>query len=139
MAVAVLDEPPSVPRSVMVLVPAFAVTTPDETKSKILRTNATVVLTRAGTRESDRFTGISCLICIFICIFIVQLKNTPLFRASRCSLFDADVLDREPDQSFKLIFVQCSSCRGVVGVTEYYDIGQRITDLATALRIKLPD
>lgn len=38
---------------------------------------------------------------------------------------------------YKLMFVQCSSCGGVVGVTEYYNTGALIHKLAKALKINL--
>jgi predicted nucleic-acid-binding Zn-ribbon protein len=41
--------------------------------------------------------------------------------------------------NFKLIFIQCAVCGGVVGVTEYWNVGQRLTDLAKKLGVKLPD
>lgn len=41
------------------------------------------------------------------------------------------------ENNFKIFFVQCTQCGGVVGVQEYYNIGQRITDLAKKLNIHL--
>jgi len=29
------------------------------------------------------------------------------------------------DSNYKFIFIQCSSCHSVVGVTDYYNIGQK--------------
>ncbi len=41
--------------------------------------------------------------------------------------------------NFKLTFIQCASCGGVVGVMDYWNIGERLTDLAAALGVRLPD
>jgi predicted nucleic-acid-binding Zn-ribbon protein len=35
--------------------------------------------------------------------------------------------------NFKLTFVQCTMCGGVIGVMDFYNIGQLIHDLATKL------
>jgi predicted nucleic-acid-binding Zn-ribbon protein len=35
--------------------------------------------------------------------------------------------------NFKLMFIQCSSCGGVVGVMDFYNIGQSLHDLAKKL------
>jgi hypothetical protein len=49
-----------------------------------------------------------------------------------------EVVEKEPAQSnFKLMFVQCNSCGGVVGVVEFYNVGGLITKLAEALKVKL--
>jgi hypothetical protein len=39
---------------------------------------------------------------------------------------------------YRLTFVQCQSCGGVVGVTEYYNIGARLEILAKKIGVKLP-
>jgi predicted nucleic-acid-binding Zn-ribbon protein len=39
--------------------------------------------------------------------------------------------------NYAVTFVQCSSCGGVVGVTDFYNIGQLIHDFAKKLNIKL--
>lgn len=44
----------------------------------------------------------------------------------------------EPTGSnFKLVAIQCSSCGGVVGITEYLNIGDRIGTLAKKLNVRL--
>ena len=40
-------------------------------------------------------------------------------------------LDR--GSNFSLTFIQCASCGGVVGVMDYYNIGQLLHDLANKL------
>ena len=40
---------------------------------------------------------------------------------------------------FKLMFVQCVSCGAVVGVTDYYNIGNLLHELATKLGVRLSD
>jgi transcription elongation factor Elf1 len=44
-----------------------------------------------------------------------------------------------PQSNFELTFVHCSSCGAVVGVMDFYNIGQKIKDLAKALRVKSSD
>lgn len=39
---------------------------------------------------------------------------------------------------YKFHAVQCAACGAVVGVTEYFNIGARIGDLAKGLNVKLP-
>jgi len=39
--------------------------------------------------------------------------------------------------NFKMFFVQCSSCGGVVGVMDFYNIGQLVHDLAKGLGVKI--
>jgi hypothetical protein len=49
-----------------------------------------------------------------------------------------DVYERVPMNSdFKLNFVQCASCGGVVGVTDYFNIGGLIHTLAGKMNIRL--
>ncbi|MGA2553267.1 MAG: hypothetical protein ABSF20_00605 [Smithella sp.] len=44
----------------------------------------------------------------------------------------------EPNgSSFKLTFIQCASCGGVVGVMDFFNIGQLIHNLAKKLGFKL--
>ena len=38
---------------------------------------------------------------------------------------------------YKLMFVQCSSCGGVVGVTEYFNTGALLSKLAKKLGVNL--
>jgi hypothetical protein len=37
--------------------------------------------------------------------------------------------------SFKLVFVQCAGCGGVVGVMDFYNIGQEMQEIKKALKI----
>ena len=49
-----------------------------------------------------------------------------------------EVKEASPFQSaFKLYFVQCASCGGVVGVTEYYNISAVLEKLGKHLKVKL--
>jgi len=41
------------------------------------------------------------------------------------------------NSNFKLTFIQCSSCGGVVGVMDFYNIGQIIHELADNLSVPL--
>jgi predicted nucleic-acid-binding Zn-ribbon protein len=52
----------------------------------------------------------------------------------KCGNTSFEVKEVSPNGSnFKLIFVQCASCGGVVGVTEYFNIGAKIEALAKKL------
>ena len=39
--------------------------------------------------------------------------------------------------AFKLMFVQCNKCGSVVGVTEYYSVGEAVHQLAAKLGVPL--
>jgi predicted nucleic-acid-binding Zn-ribbon protein len=41
------------------------------------------------------------------------------------------------DSNFKILFVQCSSCGGVVGTQDYYNAEAVGKNLAKALKVKL--
>ncbi len=44
----------------------------------------------------------------------------------------------EPQRAmFKLHFVQCTSCGGVVGVTEYYNIGATLEKIAAKIGVSV--
>ncbi len=47
-----------------------------------------------------------------------------------CGSTSFEAKEHSPSGSnFKLIFIQCSSCGGVIGALDYYNIGSRIDDL----------
>lgn len=49
----------------------------------------------------------------------------------KCGGTSFETKEVEPRNSrYKLIFVQCSSCGGVVGVTEFFNIGSMLQTLA---------
>jgi hypothetical protein len=39
--------------------------------------------------------------------------------------------------AFKMLFVQCSACGGVVGVTNYFDVADLVLKLARRLNVEL--
>jgi hypothetical protein len=41
--------------------------------------------------------------------------------------------------NFKYNLVHCSDCGAVVGVTDFYNTGQQILDLAKALGVRIPE
>lgn len=41
--------------------------------------------------------------------------------------------------NFVLTFVHCSSCGAIVGVMDYYNIGQQIRELAKALNVRISE
>ena len=48
----------------------------------------------------------------------------------KCDNHSFELVENTPRKSsFKLMFVQCTSCGAVVGVLDYYNIGQRINEL----------
>lgn len=56
----------------------------------------------------------------------------------KCGSTRFEIKLAEPHNSnFKVNFVQCSSCGGVVGVMEYYSTGGLIKDLAKKLNVSL--
>jgi len=45
----------------------------------------------------------------------------------KCGGHSFEIRENEPhDSRFKLMFVQCSSCGGVVGVIDFYNIGAEL-------------
>jgi hypothetical protein len=59
-------------------------------------------------------------------------------RCPKCASSSFELENFTPRNSeFKLSFVQCSSCGAVVGVLDYYNIGQLIHDLAKKLNVHL--
>jgi predicted nucleic-acid-binding Zn-ribbon protein len=58
----------------------------------------------------------------------------------KCGGHSYEVHEVEPKGSkFKLYFVQCAKCGGVVGVTDYYNIGALLHVMAKKLGIALPE
>ncbi len=56
----------------------------------------------------------------------------------KCGSTRFEIKENSPTGSrFKIMFVQCNSCGGVVGIMDYYNIGQLIHDLAKKLNITL--
>jgi uncharacterized Zn finger protein len=56
----------------------------------------------------------------------------------KCPNSSFELVENTPRHSeFKLSFIQCSSCGAVVGVLDYYNIGQLIHDLAKKLRVNI--
>ncbi len=47
------------------------------------------------------------------------------------------VIETPKNSNFKLQFVRCSSCRTVVGVLDYYNIGAMLEKLAKKLGVSL--
>lgn len=56
----------------------------------------------------------------------------------KCGNGNFEAIEYSPSgSSFKLVFIQCSSCGGVVGVMDFYNIGDRLTELGKKLGVKL--
>jgi hypothetical protein len=59
-------------------------------------------------------------------------------RCIKCDNSSFEIVENTPHRSvFKLMFVQCTSCGGVVGVLDFYNIGERLTELARKLGVDL--
>jgi len=56
----------------------------------------------------------------------------------KCGNSFFETVEKEPRNSnFKLLFVQCSSCGAVVGVMDFWNIGQLIHVLAKKLGVNI--
>ena len=54
----------------------------------------------------------------------------------KCDSTQFELVQHSPSKStFKLVFTQCAKCGGVVGVTEFYNIGDKLEKLFKALNI----
>jgi hypothetical protein len=58
----------------------------------------------------------------------------------KCGNGKFETMQHSPSGSrFKLVFIQCSSCGGVVGVVDFYNIGDRLTELGKKLGVTLSE
>lgn len=52
----------------------------------------------------------------------------------KCGGHTFEIQENEPiDSRFKFMFIQCASCGGVVGVVDYYNIGNIVTKIANKI------
>ena len=59
-------------------------------------------------------------------------------KCPRCSNDEFEAVNETPIYSeFELIFIRCTSCKIVVGVIDYYNIGALVKKLASKLKIDL--
>ncbi len=57
----------------------------------------------------------------------------------KCGHHSFEMREQSPSGSnFKFLFIQCTSCGGVVGVVDYYNIGATLYGLAKKLGVTLP-
>ncbi len=57
----------------------------------------------------------------------------------KCGETEFEVVQVQPaGSSSKLNFVQCSQCGGVVGVLDFYNVGETLCVLAERLGVRLP-
>jgi uncharacterized Zn finger protein len=55
-----------------------------------------------------------------------------------CSNAEFEVVNETPvNSNYELIFVRCTSCKTVVGVIDYYNVGSLVKKLATKLKVDL--
>jgi len=55
-----------------------------------------------------------------------------------CSNTEFEVVNETPvNSNYELIFVRCTSCKSVVGVIDYYNVGTLIKKLAAKLKVDL--
>jgi hypothetical protein len=59
----------------------------------------------------------------------------------RCGGNTFEVIEQRSvkNSNFKLNFVQCSGCGGVVGVLDFYNIGNMLHELAQKLGVRLSE
>jgi hypothetical protein len=56
----------------------------------------------------------------------------------KCGGLRFEMVENEPvGSNYKFMFVQCAKCGGVVGVLDFFNIGDLIQKLARGLRIDL--
>lgn len=56
----------------------------------------------------------------------------------KCGSTSFEIMENSPSGSnFKFMFVQCSSCGGVVGVMDYYNIGKLLEILGKKLGVDI--
>ncbi|MBN1950257.1 MAG: hypothetical protein JW801_03585 [Bacteroidales bacterium] len=59
-------------------------------------------------------------------------------KCPRCSNNAFEAINEKPvNSNYELIFVRCTSCKTVVGVVDYYNVGTLVKKLATQLKIDL--
>lgn len=59
-------------------------------------------------------------------------------RCPRCSNTKFEAIVETPvNSNFELIFVRCTTCKTVVGVIDYYNVGSLVKKLAEKLKIDL--
>ncbi len=55
-----------------------------------------------------------------------------------CANTDFEAVNETPvNSNFELIFIRCASCKTVVGVIDYYNVGALVKKLASKLKIDL--
>ena len=56
----------------------------------------------------------------------------------KCGGVEFEMVENEPrDSNWKYMFVQCAACGGVVGVVDYFNIGDLVKKLAERLGVKV--
>ena len=59
-------------------------------------------------------------------------------KCPRCSNDEFEAVNETPNNSeYELIFIRCTSCKIVVGVIDYYNVGALVKKLASKLKIDL--
>lgn len=59
-------------------------------------------------------------------------------KCPRCSNDEFEAVNETPINSeYELIFIRCTSCKIVVGVIDYYNVGALVKKLAAKLKIDL--
>ena len=54
----------------------------------------------------------------------------------KCGSHSFEMRENEPrDSNYKIMFIQCTSCGSVVGVMDYYNIGNLVKSIANKLGI----
>jgi len=68
----------------------------------------------------------------------MSYTNYSYSKCPKCEDSSFEMAEETPKGSgFKLMFVRCSSCKTVVGVIDYFNIGNLVQELATKLKVPL--
>lgn len=66
------------------------------------------------------------------------MTNYSHSKCPNCQRTSFETVEETPkDSNFKLMFIRCDSCKTVVGVIDYFNIGNLIHKLADKLNVNL--
>jgi hypothetical protein len=69
---------------------------------------------------------------------VYQIEIMAISKCAHCESTQFAMVGNKPRGSdFELMFIQCAGCHKVVGVTDRYNIGYLLKQLAQALKVKL--
>ncbi|AQX86124.1 hypothetical protein ATB97_19325 [Elizabethkingia bruuniana] len=66
------------------------------------------------------------------------MTNYSRSKCPKCENSRFEMVEDAPEGSnFKMMFIRCTSCKTVIGVGDYYNIGTLIHELARKLNVRL--